>query len=66
MLEKFKKNQISFDAMKSVKGGSVCSNCIASNGPACNAAGHATGSGGYDTCVITLRTACENQSFCQQ
>lgn len=64
MFEKFKKNQISLSEMKFVKGGSVCSNCIASNGPACTAAG-LTG-GAWDTCVITLRTECENQSYCQQ
>lgn len=60
MLENFRKQQLSLEKMKLVRGGDACSNCIASNGPACNAAGHATGSGGYDTCVITLRTECEN------
>lgn len=66
MLEKFRSSEISFEAMKTLRGGSICSDCIASNGPACQAAGHQPGSGGYDTCKITLRTACENQSYCQQ
>jgi hypothetical protein len=60
MFEKFKKNQISFNQMKMIEGGSIRSKCIASNAGACRAAGHAVGSGGYDTCVITLRTECEN------
>lgn len=66
MLKHFLKDQISLDAMKNVRGGSICSDCIALNGPACQAAGHQPGTGGYDTCVITLRTECENQSYCQQ
>jgi len=66
MLEKFKNHQISFESMKFVKGGSICSQCIASNGPACEAAGHQQNTGGYDTCKITLQTECENQSYCQQ
>lgn len=64
MLEKLRKYQISIETMKFVTGGSVCSNCIASNRPACTAAG--LSGGALDTCVITLRTECENQSFCQK
>ncbi len=64
MLQKFEKNRLSFEMMKSVKGGTcgTCNNCIASNGPACTAAGNSGGS--WDTCVVTLRTECENQSYC--
>lgn len=51
--------------MKLVRGGvmSTCQKCIASNGPACTASG--LSGGAWDTCVITLRTECENQSYCQ-
>lgn len=65
MLEKFRNNLISLDTMKLVRGGvmSTCQKCIASNGPACTASG--LSGGAWDTCVITLRTECENQSYCQ-
>ena len=67
-LAKFSNRALSKGEMSKVHGGqldacSVCSACIASNGPACTAAGN-TG-GAWDTCVITLRTECENQSYCQ-
>ena len=48
------KDVLSRDEMKSImagSGGSTCSNCIASNGPACTASG--LSGGAWDTCVIT-------------